>query len=133
MEYLTEEDVKTRYITPALTSKGWTLDQLRMEKAIRKDSQFTDGKVIIKGKTARRGNPLKADYVLYHHNNYPIAVIEAKDITYNVGEGIQQAIDYARRLDVPFAYASNGKGFVEHDMLTGKERDIALGRVSTIA
>jgi len=126
MERLTEEDVKNRFITPALVSKGWLLEQMRMEKAIRQNTPFTDGKVIIKGKTARRGNPLKADYVLYHHNNYPIAVIEAKDMTHSVGDGIQQAIDYARRLDIPFAYSSNGKGFVEFDLLMGTEREIGL-------
>jgi len=128
---LTEEDVKARYITPALLNNGWTLDQMKMEKTIRRDAKFTDGKVIIKGKTARRGNPLKADYVLYHHNNYPIAVIEAKNMTHSLGDGIQQAIDYARRLDLPFAYASNGKGFVEHDLLTGIEQEISLTNFPT--
>ncbi|MDR0676866.1 MAG: DEAD/DEAH box helicase family protein [Elusimicrobiota bacterium] len=130
-EILTEEDVKLRFITPALTNKGWTADQMRMEKAIRRDSKFTDGKVIIKGNTAKRGNPLKADYVLYHHNNFPIAVIEAKKAVLNIGDGIQQAIDYAKRLDIPFAYASNGKGFLEHDFLTGFEREIALNDFPT--
>jgi type I restriction enzyme R subunit len=126
MEHLTEEDVKTRLITPALQKSGWSLEQMRMEKAVRRDFQFTDGKVIIKGKTAKRGNPLKADYVLEHHGNFPIAVVEAKDMTHGVGGGIQQAIDYAVKLDIPFAYSSNGKGFVEFDRLTGKETELSL-------
>ena len=131
MERLTEEDVKNRHITPALTSRGWTLDQMKMERAVRRDAPFTDGKVIIKGQTARRGNPLKADYILYHHNNYPIAVVEAKDNTHSVQDGIQQAIQYARLLDIPFAYSSNGKGFVEHDRLLGTEREIPMDAFPT--
>ena len=123
---LTEADIKNRYITPALQNKGWALDQMKMERAIRQDTQFTDGKVIIKGYNARRGNPLRADYVLYNHNNYPIAVIEAKDMKHHVADGIQQAIEYAKSLDVSFAYSSNGTGFTEHDMMTGIERDISL-------
>lgn len=131
MVHLTEEDVKNRYITPALTSRGWTLDQMRMERAIRPNFEFTDGKVIIKGNKARRGTPLKADYVLHHHNHYPIAVVEAKNMGHQVGDGIQQAMQYASLLDVPFAYTSNGKGFVEYDFILGKQKEISLDAFPT--
>ncbi|MDR2407804.1 MAG: DEAD/DEAH box helicase family protein [Bacteroidales bacterium] len=125
---LSEEDIKNRYITPALEKSGWKKEQMRMEFSIKVDEHFTDGKIIIKGKTAKRGERKKADYLLHHHNNFPIAIVEAKDMTKDVAHGIQQAIDYARLLDVPFAYSSNGEGFVEHDMLTGKELNISLDK-----
>jgi type I restriction enzyme R subunit len=125
---LSEENIKNRYITPALEQSGWKKEQMRMEFSIKVDEHFTDGKIIIKGKTAKRGERKKADYLLHHHNNFPIAIVEAKDMTKDVAHGIQQAIDYARLLDVPFAYSSNGEGFVEHDMLTGKERNLPLGK-----
>jgi type I restriction enzyme R subunit len=128
---LSEEDVKNRYITPALESSGWTKEQMRMEFPMRENIPFTDGKVIIKGKTAKRGTRKSADYLLYHHNNYPIAIVEAKDMCHDVADGIQQAIDYARILDVPFAYASNGTGFIEHNMTTGAERELPLDKFPT--
>lgn len=126
-----EEDVKNRYITPALEESGWSKEQMRMEFPMRENLAFTDGKVIIKGKTAKRGKKKSADYLLYHHNNFPIAIVEAKDMNHEVGDGIQQAIDYARILDVPFAYASNGVGFVEHNMLTGAERELPMSAFPT--
>lgn len=87
MEHLTEEDVKTRLITPALQKSGWCLEQMRMEKTVRRDFQFTDGKVIIKGKTAKRGNPLKADYILEYHGNFPKEVEDFKILTKNEKNG----------------------------------------------
>ena len=128
---LSEEDVKNRYISPALEKSGWSKEQMHMEFPMRKNIPFTDGKVIIKGKTAKRGTRKSADYLLYHHNNFPIAIVEAKDMNHSVAHGIQQAIDYARILDVPFAYSSNGTGFVEHNMQTGAEREIALDSFPT--
>ncbi len=125
---LSEEDIKNRYITPAIELSGWNKEQMRMEYSIRFDVPFTDGKIIIKGKKASRGKVKKADYLLHHHNNFPIAIVEAKEMGLDVAHGIQQAIDYARILDVPFAYSSNGMGFIEHDMRTGKEREIALDK-----
>ncbi len=125
MPKLTEEDVKNRFITPALEKSGWQKQQMWMEKF------FTDGKVIIKGKTAKRGTQKKADYLLHHHSNFPIAIVEAKDAEHSVESGIQQAISYAKILDVPFAYSSNGDGFVEHDMLTGIERNIHIDNFPT--
>ena len=68
----------------------------------------------------------KADYVLYINANNPIAVVEAKDNKHSVSHGLQQAIEYAKKLDTPFAYSSNGDGFIEHDFLTGKEREFTL-------
>lgn len=123
---LSEEDIKNRFITPALEKSGWSKEQMRMEFPMRENIPFTDGKVIIKGKTAKRGTRKSADYLLYHHNNFPIAIVEAKDMNHEVAHGIQQAIDYARILDVPFAYSSNGTGFVEHNMRTGEERELSI-------
>lgn len=123
---LSEEDIKNRYITPSIESKGWTKDQTRMEYTIKQKNDFTDGKIIIKGRKAKRGNRKSADYLLFYKNNYPLAIIEAKDATKDVAHGIQQAIDYASILDVPFAYSSNGRGFVEHDMKNGTERSLSM-------
>jgi len=128
MSNLSEEDIKNRYITPALELSGWKKEQMRMEFSIKVNEPFTDGKIIIKGKTAKRGERKKADYLLHHHNNFPIAIVEAKIMTKNEADGIQQAIDYARILDIPFAYSSNGVRFVEHDMLTGKEQNLAMDK-----
>lgn len=128
---LSEEDIKNRFITPALERSGWSKEQMRMEFPMRENIPFTDGKVIIKGKTAKRGTRKSADYLLYHHNNYPIAIVEAKDMNHDVAHGIQQAIDYARILDVPFAYSSNGTGFVEHNMRTGEERELSIDAFPT--
>lgn len=128
---LSEEDVKNRFITPALEKSGWTKQQMRMEYSMRENIPFTDGKVIIKGKTAKRGVKKSADYLLYHHNNYPIAIVEAKDMNHSVADGIQQAIDYARILDVPFAFASNGTGFVMHNMKSGEEKDLSIDEFPT--
>lgn len=128
---LSEEDIKNRFITPALGKSGWSKEQMRMEFPMRENIPFTDGKVIIKGKTAKRGTRKSADYLLYHHNNFPIAIVEAKDMNHEVAHGIQQAIDYARILDVPFAYSSNGTGFVEHNMRTGEERELSIDAFPT--
>lgn len=128
---LSEEDIKNRYITPAIEAKGWSKNQTRMELTIKENSEFTDGKIIIKGRKAKRGTRKSADYLLFHRNNYPLAIIEAKDGNHQVADGIQQAIDYARILDVPFAYASNGTGFVEHDMINGTERQLQLSEFPT--
>ncbi len=120
---LSEEDVKLRYISPALETAGWNRrSQIRME------AQITDGQIIVSGKTAKRQKPQKADYLLSCHANYPLAVIEAKSQKYSVSAGIQQAMNYARKLDIPFAYSSNGTAFLEHDFLTGREKEIPLDK-----
>ena len=118
---LTEEDAKNRHITPAIEAAGWAKVQILMEYA------FTDGRVSVLGKTATRGKRKKADYLLTAPNlRLPLAIVEAKGLDKPLGDGMQQAIEYAEILDIPFAYSSNGKGFLEHDRLTGKERELAL-------
>ena len=122
---LSEEDIKNRYITPALNAVGWAAEDMRMEK------YFTDGRVIFQGGKHARKQGKKADYLLYSAPNYPIAIVEAKDNNHPVGGGLQQAMDYAEILDIPFAYSSNGDGFVEHDFLTGMEVEIPLDKFPT--
>ncbi len=117
---MTEEDIKLRYITPAIT-KCWPLSHITME------TKITDGKINLKGNIIVRDKPKKADYVLYLDNGKPIAIVEAKDNNHTVSFGMQQAITYAQMMDVPFAYSSNGDAFQEHDMLTGQEKEIPLG------
>jgi len=107
---LSERDICTKFITPAITGAGWDL-QLQ----IREEVTFTAGRVNVRGSKTSRGSTKRADYILYHKPNIPIAVIEAKDNNHSVGAGMQQALDYAAALDVPFAYSSNGDGFLEHD------------------
>ena len=123
---MTEEDIKLQYITPAITSK-WCLGKITME------TQITDGQISLKGNLAVRRKPKRVDYMLYLCANHPIAVIEAKDNTHSVSHGLQQAMEYARMLDLPFAFSSNGDGFAEHDFLTGTEREFALDEFPTEA
>ena len=118
---MSEEDIKLNFITPALEKNGWK-DKITMETKV----QFTDGKINLRGNMASREKPKKADYVLYINANNPIAVVEAKDNKHSVSHGLQQAMEYAKKLDTPFAYSSNGDGFIEHDFITGKEREFAL-------
>ncbi|MDQ5908731.1 MAG: type restriction enzyme subunit [Pseudomonadota bacterium] len=132
---LSERDICTRFITPALISAGWAHRQFREEV------QLTDGRVIVRGNLASRlqnpavkGGPKRADYVLYAKGSIPIAVIEAKRNIYAVGHGMQQALDYAEMLDAPIALSSNGDGFLLHDR-TGitqpTERELALDAFPT--
>ena len=118
--HLSEEDIKSRFIQPALEDKGWDKYHMRMEFA------YTAGQIIVQGSLKHRKKGKRVDYLLYTEDNYPIAVVEAKDRKHNPDDGIQQAIDYAKDLDLPFAYASNGEKFVEHDMNTGAERTISM-------
>jgi type I restriction enzyme R subunit len=125
---LTETDIRTKFITPAIVgTDGRKWDVMAQ---VREEVYFTKGRVIVRGKSVRRGEAKKADYILYYKPNMPIAVVEAKDNTFAVGAGMQQALDYADTLDIPFAYSSNGDAFLEHDR-TGAggvvEREIALG------
>ncbi len=121
---MSEEDIKLQYITPAITSK-WDRCKITME------TQVTDGKINLKGNFVFREKPKRADYILYLNANNPIAIIEAKDNKHSVSHGLQQAMTYAQMLDLPFAYSSNGDGFVEHDFLTGKERQFGLDEFPT--
>lgn len=121
---MSEEDIKLQYITPAITSK-WNREKITME------TRITDGKINLKGNFVFREKPKRADYILYLSANNPIAIVEAKDNTHSVSHGLQQAIAYARMLDLPFAYSSNGDGFAEHDFLTGQEREFGLDEFPT--
>ncbi len=123
---MTEEDIKLNFITPAIQERGWQ-DKITMETKV----QFTDGRINISGNMTVRENPKKADYILYINANNPIAVVEAKDNKHSVSHGIQQAMTYAKMLDIPFAYSSNGDAFYEHDLLTGKEQNIPLNKFPT--
>ncbi|MEK7637448.1 MAG: DEAD/DEAH box helicase family protein [Patescibacteria group bacterium] len=123
-ESLSERDICTKYITPALVKAGWDL-----QTQIREEVSFTAGRIIVRGKTVTRGEKKRADYILYYKNNLPLAIIEAKDASYGVGDGMQQALGYADVLDIPFVYSSNGSGFLTHVRLPkGKvhEEEIAL-------
>ena len=107
---LSERDICTKFITPAVENSGWNkLTQLLEEVS------FTDGKIYVRGKLTARGNQKRADYILYYKPNIPIAIIEAKDNKHSVRAGIQQALDYAQILDIPCVFSSNGDGFLFHD------------------
>ncbi|WP_337175655.1 DEAD/DEAH box helicase family protein [Paludisphaera sp.] len=107
---LSERDVCTQFITPALVAAGWDA-----ATQIREEVGFTKGRIIVRGKLVTRGRARRADFVLYFKPNIPVAVVEAKDNNHSVGDGIQQALDYAEALEVPFAFSSNGDGFLFHD------------------
>ena len=121
---MTEEDIKHHYITPAVTKK-WSHAKITMETTI------TDGQIILRGNVYSRSKGKRADYILYLNANYPIAIIEAKDNHHGLSHGLQQAMEYARMLDLPFAYSSNGDGFAEHDFLTGRERQFSMEEFPT--
>jgi type I restriction enzyme, R subunit len=107
---LSERDICSKFIGPAVKRAGWDgIMQIREEVA------FTKGRIIVRGKLVTRGKPKRADYILYYKPNIPIAVIEAKDNNHSVGDGMQQALDYAVTLNIPFVFSSNGDGFVFHD------------------
>jgi type I restriction enzyme R subunit len=107
---LSERDICTKFITPTLVAAGWDLTA-----QIREEVSFTKGRIIVRGKLVTRGKGKRADYVLYYKPNIPLAIIEAKDGAHSVGDGIQQALDYAETLDIPYVFSSNGSGFVFHD------------------
>ena len=107
---LSERDICTKFIAPALSVAGWDI-----QRQVREEVSFTKGRVVVRGKLHSRGKSLRADFILYHQPNVPMAVIEAKDNTHGVGDGMQQALGYAETLDVPFVFSSNGDGFLFHD------------------
>ncbi|WP_069963737.1 EcoAI/FtnUII family type I restriction enzme subunit R [Lacunisphaera limnophila] len=119
---LTEADIRSKFITPALV--GLNGEKWNLMTQIREEAFFTKGRVIVRGKTVKRGEAKKADYILSYKPNLPLAVVEAKDNNHSVGAGMQQALEYAEILDVPFAYSSNGDAFLEHD------RTVTSGRVT---
>jgi type I restriction enzyme R subunit len=107
---LSERDICTKFITPALRNAGW--DEMLQ---IREEVSFTKGRIIVRGKLVSRGQAKRADYILSVKPNIPLALIEAKDNSHSIGEGMQQALDYAAALNIPFVFSSNGDGFVFHD------------------
>ena len=121
---MSERDICTKFITPALRRAQW--DEMQQ---IREEVSFTKGRIIVRGKLVTRGKARRADYILYYKPNIPVAVIEAKDNSHSVGDGMQQALDYADTLNIPFAFSSNGDGFVFHDRTgasTPRETNLAL-------
>ena len=120
---LSERDVCTKFITPALVKAGW--DKMLQ---VREEVSFTKGRIIVRGKLVSRGKGKRADYILYYKPNIPIAIIEAKDNNHCVSDGMQQALEYAGTLGIPFVFSSNGDGFVFHDK-TGlrPEKEVNLG------
>ena len=125
---LSEEDIKNRYISPAIfeTAK-WNKSDSLMEYS------YTDGRINVVNNVVKRGKQKRVDYLLHYKPNYPLAVVEAKDRKNHPSPsaGLQQGIDYAKDLKVPFAYASNGDAFAEHDMITGTERTLELDEFPT--
>ena len=124
---LSEEDIKLRYITPAIIQKGWSVNDITMETKVK----LTDGKINLRGNLVARGKAKYADYVLYYNRATPIAIVEAKDANHSVSHGMQQAKEYAAMMDIPFAFSSNGFGFQEYDFLTGKERSFSMNEFPT--
>ncbi|WP_372744420.1 EcoAI/FtnUII family type I restriction enzme subunit R [Lutibacter sp.] len=121
---LTERDICTKFINPAIEKAGWD-----MKRQVREEVSFTDGRIIVQGKLYTRGKRKRADYILYYKSNIPIAIIEAKDNTKPVGNGMQQALEYSEILQIPFVFTSNGDSFVFHDKtkITGEiEQEISL-------
>jgi len=101
---LTETDIRTKFITPAIV--GANGDKWNVMTQVREEFFFTKGRVIVRGKTVRRGEAKKADYLLYYKPNIPLAVVEAKDNNQSVGAGMQQALEYAEILDIPCNYSA---------------------------
>ncbi|WP_176063230.1 EcoAI/FtnUII family type I restriction enzme subunit R [Serratia marcescens] len=126
--HLTETDIITKFILPAVKEAGWdVMSQIRQEVKLR------DGKIVVRGKLASRIKVKSADIVLYHKPNLPLAVIEAKANQHAIGKGMQQGLDYAELLDVPFVFTSNGDGFIFHDKTNPQqlESEIALSDFPT--
>ncbi|MBA4381173.1 MAG: restriction endonuclease [Sideroxydans sp.] len=123
-QHLSERDICSKFITPAVTRSGWDL-----HTQIREEVSFTKGRIIVRGKLHTRGELKRADYILYYKSNIPLAVIEAKDNSYSVGAGMQQALNYAETLGVPFVFSSNGDAFLFHDrtgLAEKTEQELAL-------
>lgn len=121
---LSERDICTKFITPAIQKAGWNI-----KTQVREEVSFTDGRIIVQGKMYTRGQRKRADYILYYKPNILLAVIEAKDNNHSVGAGMQQALEYANSLQVPFVFSSNGDAFIFHDktLMEGHiEKEITL-------
>ncbi|TLU53048.1 MAG: DEAD/DEAH box helicase [Chlorobium sp.] len=121
---LTERDICTKYITPALERAGWDI-----ATQIREEFPLTKGRIIVRGKLHTRAQHKRVDYVLFYKPNIPIAVIEAKENSHSLGDGMQQALGYAGMLQVPFVFSSNGDGFLFHNKIASDgiiERELSL-------
>ncbi|MGB3295146.1 MAG: DEAD/DEAH box helicase family protein [Phormidesmis sp.] len=130
---LSEQEIRTRYITPAIEKAGWDITT-----QVREEFGLTAGRIIVRGKLHTRGERKQADYVLFYKPNIPIAVVEAKKNTLSVGAGIQQGLgyaemlkglEYAEMLEVPFVFSSNGDAFLFHNKIATDgviEREIPL-------
>ncbi|MFX0200627.1 MAG: EcoAI/FtnUII family type I restriction enzme subunit R [Candidatus Hodarchaeota archaeon] len=121
---LSEQDIRTKFVTPAIHKAGWDV-----HTQLREEVTFTAGRIKVRGKLVARGKPKRADYILYHKPNIPLALVEAKDNNHGVGDGMQQALDYGSTLDIPFVYSTNGDAFLEHDRTKSSgtiERELAL-------
>lgn len=121
---LSERDICTKFITPSLEMAGWDI-----ATQVREEFPLTKGRIIVRGKLHTRAQNKRADYVLFHKPNMPIAVIEAKDNKHSVGDGMQQALGYAAMLQVPYVFSSNGDGFLFHNKIAEDgviERELAL-------
>jgi type I restriction enzyme, R subunit len=119
-ERLSEQDVTSKFVLPALQRAGW--DSLSQ---IREQYTFTAGRIVVRGKTVKRGEQKRIDVLLFHKNHYPIAIIEVKGHSHALGDGMQQGLRYAEDLDVPFVYSTNGAGFLEHDRLVKEGERLA--------
>ena len=117
---ITEADTCREFVTPRLLEAGWGV----APHAIGEQRSFTNGRIIVTGGKVRRGKQKRADYLLYYRRDYPIAVVEAKEIGLSVETGVQQAREYAEILGLKFAYATNGHRIIEIDYLTGTEREV---------
>ncbi|ABK97986.1 EcoAI/FtnUII family type I restriction enzme subunit R [Pelobacter propionicus] len=126
---LSERDICTKFITPALERAGWDV-----ATQIREEFPLTKGRIIVRGKLHTRARHKRADYVLFYKPNIPIAIIEAKDNNHGIGDGMQQALGYADMLHVPFVFSSNGDGFLFHNRIAPDgiiERELALHEFPT--
>ncbi len=126
---LSERDIITQFIIPAIKKAGWSI-----EKQVREEVFFTDGRIYVKGNKTARGERKRADIILYYKPNIPIAIIEAKDNKHSLGSGMQQGLDYADILDIPVVFSSNGDGFLEHDRSGSSsqvERELSLDAFPT--
>ena len=123
-QQLSERDICTQYITPALIRSGWEL-----ATQVREEFSLTNGRILVRGKLHARARNKRADYVLFYKPNLPIAVIEAKDNRHSLGDGMQQGLGYGELLQVPFIFSSNGDGFLFHNKIAVDgviEREIGL-------
>jgi type I restriction enzyme R subunit len=119
-EVLTEADTCRELVTPKLVAAGWS----KTPYSIGEQRTFTNGRIIVSGGVVRRGKQKRADYLLYYRRDYPLAVVEAKELRLPAENGIQQAREYAEILGLSFAYATNGRRIIEVDYTTGTEREV---------